>query len=223
MYLPIWIRLYRVAFGALALWAVYDKRQASPFSTHFWDFFTNQSGVVVGVVLLLGGAAFAQREPPLWWEYLRGAGIVVAVLTGVVFAVLLDGLYNPITTTPRFWQDTVFHQVLPLVMLADLAIVPLHRRVGRAALVIFPLYPFAYLLYCLRLGESTGWYAYRFMDPYAIGRYAPVSGWAGVALTNGVLLLGVLLLTVAMIRFSRWRRTAPLLAPATTRDLSEAR
>lgn len=219
MALPFWVRIYRVAFGLLALYAVYEKREASSYSTHFWEFFTNQSGVVAGVVLLLGGTAFARREPPLWWEYVRGSGIVVAVLTGLVFALLLDGLYNPFTTSPRFWQDTVFHQVLPLVMIADLAIVPLDRRVSWPALILFPLYPFGYLLYCLRMGDSTGWYPYRFMDPDAIGRYAPVSGWSGVMLANGVLLLGVVILSVAMIWFSRWRRATPMLSPA-ARDLS---
>lgn len=136
--------------------------------------------------------------------------MVIAVLTGLVFALLLDGIHNPITDPFLHWQDTVFHQVLPLVMVADLVIVPLDRRVGREAFVLFALYPLGYLLYSLGRGETTGWYPDRFMDPDTIGRYAPVSGWAGVALTNGLLLTGVMLLTAVMplVPF-HWLATMP--------------
>lgn len=68
MYLPIWIRVYRTLVGALALHAVVDKRQNSPFSSHFYEFFTNRAGIIVGVVLVLGGTLLALREPPPWWE-----------------------------------------------------------------------------------------------------------------------------------------------------------
>jgi hypothetical protein len=222
MYLPVWIRLYRIVIGALALYGVYDKRQAMPWSTHFYDAFTNQSGIVAGVILLLGGTILAQREPTLWWDYARGAGVMVALLTGVVFATLLDGLYNPFVTSNAFWADTLFHQALPIVMVLDLLIVPLSRRVNWWGLVIFPIYPVGYLLYSLWRGQETGWYPYRFMDPDAIGRYAPLDGWAGVALTNGVLLAGFVIVSALGIGVSRMR-TGQAAAPARLPETSMLR
>ncbi len=199
MYLPIWVRAYRLTFGSLALYALYDKRQDRPWDSHFYQFFTNQSGLIAAVILFLGATVLAQREPPLWWDYIRGSGVMVALLTGLVFALVLDGLYNPFTDTSNHWADTTFHQVLPLVMLVDLAIDPLSQRMQRWALAIFPIYPLSYLGYCLWVGETTGWYAYRFMDPHRIGQYFVLDGWAGVIVANAILLTGFILLSAVIL------------------------
>ncbi len=215
MHLPVWIRFYRIVIGALALYGVYDKRQDQLWSTHFYDFFTNQLGIVAGVILILGGTVLTRRQPPLWWDYVRGSGVMAALLTGVVFATLLNGLYNPFTDTSHFWADTLFHQALPLVMLLDLLIDPISQRVNGWALVIFPLYPFVYLVYSLWQGQATGWYPYRFMDPYTIGRYAPLDGWAGVAFVNSVLLVGFVLVSALVLAVNRLRAGAgPTIDPA---------
>lgn len=203
MYLPIRVRIYRIAFGLLAFYALYDKRQDRLWDTHFYQFFTNQSGIIAGLILLTGGTILAHRGPPLWWDYVRGAGVMIALLTALVFAFVLDGLYNPFTDTSQHWADTVFHQLLPLVMLVDLLITPLDRRVSWWGLVMFPIYPLAYLGYCLWIGETTGWYAYAFMDPYRIGRYGPWEGWAGVAFANAVLLAGFVVLSAIVLVLSR--------------------
>lgn len=203
VYLPAWIRLYRIIFGGLAIYAVYDKRQERAADEHFYQFFANQSGIIAAIILLLGGTMLAQRIPPVWWSYIRGAGVMIAILTGLVFAFVLEGLYNPFTDHGHPWSDTMFHQVLPMIMVLDLCIHPLDHRVSWWGLVVFPSYPLTYLGYCLWIGRSTGWYPYVFMDPSRIGKYLPFEGWTGVVFANVILLAGFITLSVAVIALSR--------------------
>jgi hypothetical protein len=200
--LPQWVRIYRVVLGALALWAVYQNRLDQPDDEHFYQFFTNQSNIIAGIVLILGGTLFAGRRPPLPWEYLRGAAVMTMVTTGVVYALLLGGLYNPFGPAHP-WMDSVLHQLIPVVMVLDLLIVPLSRRVSWWGLLVFSIYPLLYLGYAIWNGARTGWYPYNFLDPGRNG------GAVGVALTVILLMIGFLMLSALVIVFSRMASDAP--------------
>lgn len=205
--MPGWIRLYRLVFGVIALVAVI-MNWIQLNDPNFWRFFTNQSGLIAGTVLVLGAMTFTHRRPPLWWEVIRGSAVLMMLVTGLVYATLLGGIYNPFDGSHR-WQSSVLHQLIPLVMVADMLIAPLDRRVPMWTISFFALYPLAWLGYTMASGARSGWYPYNFLDPAQNG------GAAGVALTILVLITIFLLIAALIIRLGRRDRRgrAPLSEP----------
>lgn len=198
--LPSWIRLYRLFFGTLALVAiVWNFREKA--DAYFWSFFTNQSSLLAGTVLILGAVVFTKVKNPAWWDVIRGIGVISMLVTGIVYAVLLDGLYNPFTTTDHTWASSVMHQLLPLVMLLDLLIVPLGARTPRWSTFIYPIYPLIYLSWFLYRGNQNGWYPYDFIDHSTYS-----NGYTGVAIICGALLAIFIVIGLGIIAYSRMRR-----------------
>lgn len=193
--LPLWIRLFRFGFGVLAIVAVF-RNFILLDDPYFWRFFTNQSGVIAGSVLVLGGLVFPRRRSPLWWDIIRGTAVLMMLITGIVYAALLGGLYNPLDGSHR-WESSVLHQLLPIIMLLDLLIVPLHRSVPMWSVFLFAVYPVGWLGYTLFNSYHTGWYPYDFLDP------ARNNGADGVAITIVLMITGFLLLASVIIRLGR--------------------
>lgn len=198
--LPGWIRAYRLLFGLFALYAIFwNMREKN--DQYFWNFFTNQSSLICGVVLLIGAVYFARVNNPPWWDVIRGIAVILMLVTGVVYAALLGGVYNPFTTTEHTWASSVMHQLLPIVMLLDILIVPLGARTPRWTAIIYPIYPLLYLGWFLIRGNQNGWYPYDFVNHTT---YA--NGYTGVAITCGALLVVFLIVGIAIISYSRVRR-----------------
>lgn len=198
--LPTWIRAYRFVLGFTALIAVFYNWRTLD-DPHFFSFFTNQSGILAGVVLVLGAFVFARRGNPMWWDIFRGCAVISMLVTGIVFAVLLDGLYNPFTTTEHNWGNSVLHQLMPIVMLLDVLIVPLHPRTPRWTVALYLLFPLAYLGTFLYSGSKDNWYPYDFIDHTTY-----TNGYTGVLTTCGILLVVFIVIGLVLVQYSRMRR-----------------
>lgn len=198
--LPSWIRAYRLLFGFIALYAiVWNIREKD--DQYFWNFFTNQSSLIAGTVLVLGAFFFARLDNPEWWDVMRGVAVISMLVTGSVYALLLGGVYNPFTTTEHTWASSVMHQLLPIVMLIDILIMPLNPRTPRWTAFLYPIYPLTYLAWFLVRGTQNGWYPYDFVN------YTTYSnGYTGVATTCGVLLMVFIIIGMGIIGYSRLRR-----------------
>jgi hypothetical protein len=203
--LPFWIRACRLVFGITALVAIaYNLRNLD--EPRFWSFFTNQSNLLAGIVLVLGALVFGRLRNPAWWDVVRGVALISLLVTGIVYAVLLGGVYNPFTTSEHTWASSVMHQLIPIVMLVDMIIVPLGHRTPRWSVVFYLIYPLTYLGWALANGSDTGWYPYDFVNP---NEYS--NGYVGVLLTCGALLAVFVLIGLAVIGYSRVRRTPGIL------------
>lgn len=198
--LPAWIRLYRLFFGVVTLYAIIWNflEKDDPY---FWNFFTNQSSLISGIVLILGAVLFANAKNPAWWDVVRGIAVISMLVTGIVFATLLGGVYNPFTTTEHTWASSVMHQLLPIVMLLDMVIAPLGGRTKRWTALLYPIYPLIYLGWFLYRGDQNGWYPYDFVNHTT---YA--NGYTGVAITCGALLIVFIIVGLGIIAYSRMRR-----------------
>jgi hypothetical protein len=167
---------------------------------HFWHFFTNQSSLLAGIVLVLGGTVFTHRHSPLAWDIMRGTAVMMMLTTGVVYAVLLDGVYNPFDGSHR-WPSSVMHQLLPVVLLVDILLVPLHRSVPMWSMSFFTVYPLGWLGFTLWYGNDGGWYPYDFLNPDTGG------GVTGVAITIGAMVIAFLIIAWILIRLGKVMRT----------------
>lgn len=200
-----WIRAYRLVFGLLAFTAaVFNLNHFN--DPKLWSHFTYQSNFLAGAVLVLGATVFARYINPGWWDVVRGVSVISILVTGIVYAVLLEGLYNPFTSSQHNWASSVMHQLIPIVMLLDIIIVPLAPRTPRWSVVFYLLYPLAYLGWFLLRGPHTGYYPYDFINP---DEYS--NGYTGVLITCGALLLVFVVIGLAIIGYSRVRRTTGIL------------
>lgn len=199
--LPIWIRAYRLIFGVMAFIAVFFNINHYN-DPNLWTHFTYESNLIAGVVLILGATVFGRYRNPAWWDVIRGLAVISLLLTGVVYATLLDGFYNPFTTSEHTWASSVMHQLIPVVMLLDILIVPLGPRTPRWNVVLYIIFPLVYLSLTLLRGHETGYYPYDFLDP---GEYG--NGYTGVLTICGALLLAFIATGLAIIGYSRVRRT----------------
>lgn len=121
---------------------------------------------------------------------IRLAGIVQAIITGLVFNVLLrspDAL-----TGVRLFNDTVLHVVMPvLVPLVWLAFGP-HGRLSWRSVVFSAVIPLLWLAVTLARGPWLDWYPYDIMDVSGLG-------YSGV-MVYVVVILAVYFLIASLIR-----------------------
>ena len=103
-------------------------------------------------------------------DVLRGAGVVYMSVTGVVFTLLLSGVD---VDTQLKWVNTVVHELMPLVMVADWLIAPPASRLTLRQGALWLLFPLVWIIYTLIRGAATNWYPYPFLNP-ANGGYAGV-------------------------------------------------
>jgi hypothetical protein len=118
------------------------------------------------------------------------------VLSGVVYHLLLAGLWRPVGL--HWWADQAVHGAIPLATwLFWLAFVPksgLHPQEGLRWLA----YPVVYFVYVMGRGAMGGGYPYPFLD---VG----VLGYAQVFINAGVIGLGLALAGPLMILAARGR------------------
>ncbi|MFE0749591.1 Pr6Pr family membrane protein [Gordonia sp. NPDC058843] len=162
-----WIRLLRIAFAALGISAlVYQAMLGDPDTgftlANFFSYFTVLSNVFAAIVLLVGGL-LAPGTPA--WEWLRGAATTCMVITGIVYALLLQNIDVDLTDA---WVNDVLHRFMPLVMLVDWIAVRARRLPERAWLTWLAI-PFVYGVYTLIRGPFVDWYPYPFIDPRGQG------------------------------------------------------
>jgi hypothetical protein len=194
-----WVRLGFALLTAVALGATADHAVAAGLGLgNFFSYFTVLSNCAATLVLGYGGGAALLGRPGVP-DLLRGAAALYMVVTGLVFAVAL----SDVETGMLPWTNTVLHQVMPLLMLADWLLLPPTRRLGPAEVLRWLAFPLLYLVYTLVRGPVVDWYPYPFLDPRPHG-YAHVAV-AGVLVTLAFLAVTALLtwLGDALGRLSR--------------------
>ncbi|WP_435173318.1 Pr6Pr family membrane protein [Gordonia hongkongensis] len=162
-----WIRLLRIAFAALGVTAlVYQAAlrygDAGFTLADFFSYFTVLSNIFAAIVLLAGGLLVPAGPA---WEWCRGAATTCMVITGIVYALLLQGIDVDVTYA---WVNDVLHRVIPLVMLLDWIVVRARRLPERAWLSWLTI-PLVYGVYTLIRGPFADWYPYPFIDPRGQG------------------------------------------------------
>src|SRR5262249_53770080 len=121
-------------------------------------------------------------------------------VTGVVFALLLQGLQEELQTTIP-WVDTVVHRVMPLVLVVDWFVEGPRHRLPRWAALAWLGCLGAWLADTLVRGAVVDWYPYPFVDVTA-------HGYGGVALRCAGLLVAFAAAAAGFLWLGN-RRTRP--------------
>ena len=150
---------------------------------NFFSYFTNLSNLVAAAVLLL---TTKRQQKARRFDRLRAFSTVNMVVVGIVFSLLLRnvelGALQP-------WVNFVLHYLMPCAVLLDWLLDPPSTRLGTRDLILFLIFPAAYLAYSLLRGAQVHWYPYPFLNPDHIGGYGGVVGYS-VGITVLFLLVG---------------------------------
>ena len=199
--------LVRIPMGLLVLAALVTQVTAELLHDSFkpseyFSYFTIESSMMNVVVLLVGGTlALRQPKDTELFTSVRVAILSYAIITGLVYNLLLrnipgDGSYSP----PR-WCNEVMHVWVPIFILLDWLLAPGRVHVLWKRLWLVVSFPLAWLAFTMIRGAITGWYPYPFLEPagpggipslliYVVGIAAFIVVVASVAIGFGYLLAG---------------------------------
>jgi hypothetical protein len=169
------IPAYRLVFAAVTIAAIISQAVASINlgifrPANYFSYFTIDSNLIATALLLLGVARWRSNHSPAM-DVFRGAGVVYMSVTGVVFTLLLSGVD---VDTQLKWVNTVVHELMPLVVVADWLIAPPASRLTIRQGALWLLFPLVWIIYTLIRGAATNWYPYPFLNP-ANGGYVSVT------------------------------------------------
>jgi hypothetical protein len=163
----------------------------------FFAYFTIQSNLLVAVT-----STVLAREPTVdrpWWRVLRLAGLVGISVTGLVHFVLLRPLLD-LDGADRV-ADKLLHMVVPVLAVAAWAWVGPRPRARLREAAYAVVWPVAWLVWTLVVGQLDGWVPYPFLDP-------DEDGWGAVGIAcAGITILFLLLVGLVAWLDRRWRPT----------------
>lgn len=215
-----WPRIWAVVRIAMALGTLvalrvqFGKIDDEPDLTvaGFFSLFTNESNMLAVAVLLVGAAlVFLNRDPPAWWDMLRGALVTWLALTGIVYIALISEPERRFAYSITEASDQL-HKVMPLFLLLDWLLFPPRARLELRSAGVWTVPPILFCAYSLIRGPIVDWYPYDFLDPGEQG------GYGGVALYVVGITIGFLLFSLAVIGMGnamrRRRSDLPSVPPA---------
>lgn len=197
------VGVLRAAAALLVLAAIItqiaDQVAAGVFvPSEYFSYFTVESSMM-NVVVLAAGAylAFRYKSDTVLYTGVRMATVTYAIVTGVVYNLLLRGL-PPTGFVGIEWPKEVEHVWIPIYILIDWLFATGRARLAWTWVWAAIAYPLAWCIYTLIRGALTGWYPYPFINPNEPG------GWPSVALY----ILGIAAFIVGLgflaVRYSRW-------------------
>lgn len=196
---PLWGRLVLLAVAVLdiaaAVWTA-THLAAGGTIANFFSYFTIQSNLII-IAVWLGIALFDPQGRR--WQQIRCAATLYIVITGVVYALLLQNIAVGIMYP---WTNDTLHRVTPLVAFVDWLLVPAALGISARLIGVLLAYPIVYGVYTLIRGPIVDWYPYPFIDPRS-------QGYGSMAIGLVVLVIAFVILAVAVVSLgelaSRWR------------------
>jgi hypothetical protein len=169
------VAVFRLFFAGLTVVAIVvqlislaNKGTLDP--VNYFSYFTIDSNLIATGVLI-SGAATRDRPATPTLDLIRGGAVVYMSITGIVFTLLLS---NTDVDTAIPWVNSVVHELMPLVMLADWLITPPAAKLRLRQGMLWLSFPLVWIVYTLIRGAIVNKYPYPFLNPVH-GGYASVA------------------------------------------------
>ena len=199
------VAAFRVFFAGLAVVAIVvqlasiaAKGTLNP--VNYFSYFTIDSNLIA-IGVLVAAALNRDRASTPWVDLVRGGAVVYMSITGIVFTLLLS---NTDVDTAIPWVNSVVHELMPLVMLADWLITPPAARLRMRQGLLWLSFPLVWIVYTIIRGAIVNLYPYPFLNP-ANGGYASVAVYC-VAILLAMLVVSALGVVLANAAGSGRRR-----------------
>ena len=158
---------------------------------NYFSYFTIDSNLIATGVLI-AGAATRDRPATPRLDLVRGGAVVYMSITGIVFTLLLS---NTDVDTAIPWVNSVVHELMPLVMIADWLITPPAARLSQGQGLLWLSFPLVWIVYTLIRGAIVNLYPYPFLNPVH-GGYGSVAVYC-VAILVAMLVVSALVVVLA--------------------------
>ena len=199
------VAAYRVFFAGLTVVAIVvqlaslaAKGTLNP--VNYFSYFTIDSNLIA-IGVLVAAALNRDRASTPRLDLVRGGAVVYMSITGIVFTLLLS---NTDVDTAIPWVNSVVHELMPLVMLADWLITPPAARLPMRQGLLWLSFPLVWIVYTIIRGAIVNLYPYPFLNP-ANGGYASVAVYC-VAILIAMLVVSALVVVLANAAGSGRRR-----------------
>lgn len=188
--------------AAIRPWAAWDAgRQPDVYGWNLFSYFTVDSNLIAAVVFVLAAVAILRKKPfGAWFRYLRGGAVLYMIITGIVYALLLQNNPDANPTLGFDWKNFVLHQLGPIFILAWWLLWPSSKAISPREALWWLVFPAIWIVYILARASVTGWYPYPFLNPDKVG------GWGGVLLYTVGITLAFIALSQLLAWISRERR-----------------
>lgn len=188
-----------VSVLASIVWQVSDQVAAGRFEpTEYFAYFTIQTALINIVVLIVGGVlAFRTPIDPPLYAAIRASVFAYAVVTGVVYNLLLRGIPNDDGYIAPPWPNENLHVWIPIYIALDWLLNPTRPRLRWSTMALAVSFPLIWVGVTMVRGALTGWYPYPFLEPYGP---AGVPGVVQYVVGIAVLIIVLAALAVAITR-----------------------
>ena len=172
-------------------------------AVEYYSYFTIQSSLINIVILALSGlVAVRLRAESTLLGVLRASVVSYAVVTAVVYNVLLRGLPDEGYVGIQ-WPNEVIHVWVPLFLLLDWLFSPSRPVLRMRDVRIVVIYPVAWLAFTIVRGLLDGWFPYPFLEPNG------PDGWGGVlvyvlGIAAFIIAIAVGLIAISRAKWARW-------------------
>jgi len=182
--------------AAIRPWAAWDAgRLPDIYGWNLFSYFTVQSNLIAAVVFVLAAIAIVRSKAyGDWFRYVRGSAVLYMLVTGIVYALLLQNNPDANPTLGFDWKNFVLHQLGPIFIIAWWLLWPSAKAITPREAWWWLIFPVVWIIYTLIRAQATGWYPYPFLNPDKVG------GWGGVVLY----MIGITLVFVALSQFVAW-------------------
>ena len=197
------VGVLRIGAAGLVLAAIItqiaDQLGAGVFAPgEYFAYFTVDSSMMNVVVLAAGGVlALRFKRDTVLYTGVRMATVTYAIVTGVVYNLLLRGL-PPTGYVGIRWPNEIEHVWIPIYILIDWLFATGRAQLGWKWVWAAVSFPLVWCAFTLVRGAATNWYPYPFINPTEPG------GWPSVAMY----ILGIAAFIVGLaflaVRYSRW-------------------
>ncbi len=158
---------------------------------NYFGYFTIDSNLIATGVLIAGALNRKRTSTPRL-DVVRGGAVVYMSITGIVFTLLLS---NTDVDTAIPWVNSVVHELMPLVMLADWLTTPPAARLRLRQGLSWLSFPLVWIVYTIIRGAIVNQYPYPFLNP-ANGGYASVAVYC-VAILVAMVVVSSLVVVLA--------------------------
>jgi hypothetical protein len=161
-------------------------------------YFTNQSGIMLAVVMIWAGVASlrGRGQPPAWF---KGAVTLFLAITGLIsYFVLAPEAADAPDLFLGLTSGQIEHQLTPVLALVDFVLFDAHRRLRWGHAALWLSYLVAYATFTTIRAEflAVPDYPYGFVD---LGEL----GWGGLALNIAIYGVGFYLLGLLLVAIDR--------------------
>jgi hypothetical protein len=155
-----------IVVWAIKPWGAWSNTDYNFHGLNLFSFFTVQSNFIAAIVYIVAAFALLCRAKlGAWFSYLRGAAVLYMLVTGIVYALLLQNNPDASPVLGFNWANFILHQFNPVFIIGWWLVWRPQFAIRAAKAFYWLIFPAIWLIYTYVRARYVHWYPYPFLDP----------------------------------------------------------